>query len=513
MRIVPLFFLSFLLLVQCSKPFNVNSHQKPLTEDYNDKLKPFYHGVASGDPYDDSVVIWTKVTPVQAGEIEVKWEISTDANMNSIVNSGIMKTNSLDDYTTRVEVGGLLADTRYFYRFSSNGHYSVIGRTKTLPTGTVDSLSIGVVSCSNYEWGYFNSYRKLAEKEVDFVLHLGDYIYEYGPGTYGDTTIGRKVRPPYEILKLGDYRERYSQYRLDPDLNEIHRRHPFICIWDDHEVTNDSYTTGAQNHQEGEGDYSERKRAAKKAYYEWIPIRGESSDKHYRSFNIGSLAQLIMLDERLEGRTKPAESFNSINNESRMLGETQLQWLYQQMESSSSQWNIIGNSVIFSDLNLTGLRESKVNLDAWDGFPYEKNEILNFLNSNPAERTIFLTGDTHSSWAFQSPRSASQNGQNPVKQLLAMEFGTPSVNSGNSDERNSKEEVIAAQDKILAQNSHLKYVNLSDHGYMILTLYRDGGKADWYYVDNLRSRQANESLAKSVRFTVSEGSLNLISTE
>ena len=496
-----------LVLLSCNDSSNIDEtdiYDLALAKIYNQDLHPFYHGVASGDPQNHSVIIWTKVTPDNDQELEVTWNVSQHESMDPVLQSGKTTTSKSTDYTVNVDVGNLRPGEYYYYQFTFEGNKSVVGRTKTLPDASIDSLSIGVVSCSNYEWGYFNSYRMLSEKNVDFVLHLGDYIYEYGPGTYGDTTIGRVVIPPYEILKLKDYRQRYSQYRLDPDLQEIHRKHPFICIWDDHEVSNDSYAEGAQNHQAEEGSYLNRMNAAKQAYYEWIPIRGKASDLHYRSFEMGNFAQLLMLDERLAGRTKPAESYAQISDESRMLGQEQLEWLFERLDSDKSSWNIIGNSVIFSDLNLVGLRENRVNLDAWDGFPYEKREIVNYFSNNPSERAIFLTGDTHSSWAFNSPSKDIADPVNRTPSAAILEFGTPSVNSANADERSTEDEVNSAQKQILSQNPHLEYVNLSDHGYMIITLFENEGHTDWYYVDNLRSRTASETKEHAIRFLISQ---------
>ncbi|MBX2961178.1 MAG: alkaline phosphatase D family protein [Cyclobacteriaceae bacterium] len=275
-------------------------------------LKPFYHGVASGDPLHDRVIIWTRVTPEDSlPTIDVDWEVSTDQNFTSIKTKGKVTTSPARDYTVKVDVTGLSSDQTYYYRFKALGTTSMAGRTKTSPIDMKDSLKFAVVSCSNWEFGYFNAYARIAEKELDAVLHLGDYIYEYGTGKYGDTTIGRINMPLHEIISLQDYRTRHSQYRLDEGLRQVSLMHPFIAIWDDHEVANDTYAEGAQNHQPEEGDFNERKQAAKQAYYEWIPIR--EGEKHYRTFSYGKLADIIMLDERLAGRTKQAEGKTTLN--------------------------------------------------------------------------------------------------------------------------------------------------------------------------------------------------------
>jgi alkaline phosphatase D len=230
-------------------------------------LSPFYHGVASGDPMTDRVIIWTRVTPTSHQEVEVKWEVASDNTFTKIVQKGSTVTDKSKDYTVKLDVTGLEANTSYFYRFSALNSTSTIGKTKTIDNTGQNEIKLGIVSCSNIQWGYFSAYKHLANKKLDAVLHLGDYFYEHGPNGYGDPEFVQKHVPPYEIVELSDYRTRYSQYRLDKDLQLIHQNHPFIAIWDDHEITNNSHKTGAENHQEDEGDYSTRKAVARKAYF------------------------------------------------------------------------------------------------------------------------------------------------------------------------------------------------------------------------------------------------------
>ena len=464
-----------------------------LSVHYDSALAPFYHGVASGDPLQDRVIIWTKVTPEYHQAVNVIWKMSDKSDMSNTLFDGQELTDSLSYYTVKVDVIGLDPGKTYYYQFEALGKKSLIGTTKTLPVSSVDEVSIGVVSCSNYEWGYFNAYEQLAKKDVDVVIHLGDYIYEYQTGGYGDTTIGRIVDPTHEIITLEDYRLRYSQYRLDKDLQAVHSSHPFICIWDDHEVSNNSYTLGAENHQDNEGDYMERKEIAKKVYYEWIPIRENEAHKHYRSFNFGNLTKLIMLDERLEGRTKPADNYESISDDQKMLGLEQMVWLENELKTKDQIWKIIGNQVIFADLDVSAVYpKSKVNLDAWDGYPSEKKELITYLTGNKIGNTIFVTGDTHCSWAFDVKNS---NGEN-----VALEFGTPGVTSANYDEYTSVDTVMYTEQIFMKTNQHLKYVDLRNHGYAILTLMPDGGNVKWYYIDSLRSDESGEKMGKSINF-------------
>lgn len=276
----------------------------------------FRHGVASGDPLQDRVILWTRVTPVdaQTSQLDVSWEIAEDAAFRRKVRRGGTSTGPERDFTVKVDVTGLRPMTRYHYRFRCGEQTSPVGQTQTLPAGKVDDLVIAVASCALYSGGFFNGYREIARLDrVDLVLHLGDYIYEYGgaPDQLGMSIgqkIGRAPTPANEAITLADYRERHSCYRLDPDLQAAHARAPWICVWDDHEAANDSWMGGAQNHQPNEGDWAARRTASVRAYYEWIPIReprpGHSFEAINRSFELGDLATLVMLENRLVGRSR-----------------------------------------------------------------------------------------------------------------------------------------------------------------------------------------------------------------
>lgn len=276
-------------------------------EDYFDSsLAPFYHGVASGDPLKDAVIIWTRVT-TNATEVTVNWKVATDATMATIVKQGTVTTSDAKDYTVKIDVTDLNPNTTYYYQFEALGQSSEIGKTRTSPTGNVDNVRFGIVSCSNYQNGYFNAYQELSERtDIDAVIHLGDYIYEYETGGYGySDAVGRGHLPENEIITLSDYRVRYSYYRLDPMLRSVHQQHPFILVWDDHEFSNDANKFGAENHDEAtEGSWETRKNNAYKAYFEWMPVRANSIQEYrlYRDFSYGNLADIFMLDTRIEGR-------------------------------------------------------------------------------------------------------------------------------------------------------------------------------------------------------------------
>ena len=461
----------------------------------NNNNSHFIHGVASGDPKEDRVIIWTRITNKKAGEEAVKWEISESQNFATLINHGELTTNSNIDYTVKVDVPGLQPGKQYYYRFICNEQYSPIGRTKTLAGSKSDDIHLGIVSCSNYEFGYFNAYEGLANENLDAILHLGDYIYEYAPGKYGDKDFERKHLPAKEILTLEDYRIRYAQYRTDKSLQKAHQMHPFIMIWDDHEIANNAYKEGAQNHQDDEGNFMERKQIAKKAYYEWQPIRETKDSVLYRSFQFGDLVDLIMLDERYIGRNKPANTPEDAKLERTMLGDTQLGWFKKELNSSTAKWKVIGNQVIFAPCNLSLVRpESPVNLDAWDGYDYERNEIVNFLGHTPINNTIFVTGDTHSSWAFEVPMDKNSYKSNPLS--CAIEIGTPSITSANWDEGATVEEAMLGEQALLMSNPHLKYVNGRDHGYVLLHLSASKANVQWYYTQDIKHELSEIKLAK-----------------
>ena len=271
----------------------------------------FTHGVASGDPLSDRVILWSRAVPGggRHTDMAARWEVAIDAQFANIVTAGVTATDKQRDYTLKVDATGLQPNTRYFYRFINKDGVSPVGQTRTLPLGDVDSFRLGIASCSNYPQGYFNAYADMAQTELDVVLHLGDYIYEYEEGEYADPvalkSLQRNVQPEHEIVSIEDYRMRYGLYRTDPDLQAVHARHPFICVWDDHELANDTWISGAENHDAQQGDFSKRAAAARQAYHEWMPIRTSPAGDQgpiFRNFAIGNLADLIMLDTRHHGR-------------------------------------------------------------------------------------------------------------------------------------------------------------------------------------------------------------------
>ena len=437
----------------------------------------FTHGIASGDPLSDRVILWTRYLPKAGasqvgGQLnEIIWQVADDASFTRLVASGTAATSAGRDYTVKVDATGLQAGKRYFYRFRVNGEYSPIGSTKTLPVGDVPQFRMAVASCSNYPQGYFHAYDDIAKSDLDVVLHLGDYIYEYARGVYvnpiAEGTLGRAVEPENEILTLDDYRARYAVYRADKDLQAAHAAHPWICVWDDHELMNNTWKTGAQNHNEGEGDFDERIAMARKAYHEWMPIRTAAQTDQapiYRQFQIGNLADLIMLDTRLHGRdeqliyqrdipkaggTEPFVKEWLMNPNRTILGAEQENWLASQLAAGRDRgatWQIIGQQVLMGKLitpvlakdaidsmalpkryreRLEGMREIAeaglpMNLDAWDGYPVCRDRI-HATFKRFAKNPVVLAGDTHNGWAF--------NMQDQEGDAIGVEIGTPGITS------------------------------------------------------------------------------------
>ncbi|GAA5586471.1 hypothetical protein Acal01_01618 [Acinetobacter calcoaceticus] len=333
----------------------------------------FLHGVASGDPLQDKVILWTRLTPVDLNaRLKLTWEIATDNQFKQNLKTGMVETTKTDDFTVKVDAAGLQANTIYYYRFRFGNKISSVGQTKTLPIST-NKVTFAVCSCSNYPAGYFYVYREMAKQNVDVIIHLGDYIYEYGADGYAAedaAKLGRTLPTDNnkEIIKLDDYRKRYALYRQDKDLQAAHQRHPFIVIWDDHELANDTWRDGAENHQSDEGAFSDRKLAALQAYFEWMPIRPVSNTDHlniYRQFNFGSLVELTMLDTRIIARDKQLEyadymtaaglnaqkfQVDLTDPKRTLMGYTQRDWLVDKLKQSTATWNVIGQQVLMSKM-------------------------------------------------------------------------------------------------------------------------------------------------------------------
>lgn len=479
---------------------------------------PFQHGVASGDPLAHQVIIWTRLTAPELDEIPVILRVFLDSSLQHPIYEGVEYARSQQDYTIKFDPLLPEANTTYYYQFESLGYFSPIGRTKTIPEpdDSINHARLAVVACSNYPQGYFNVYRKVAQREdLDAVLHLGDYIYEYAQGEYADSALlsARPVDPPHPTISLVDYRKRYALYRTDVDLQECHRQHPFICVWDDHEIADNTWKEGAANHASNQGDFNARKRAAIQAYHEWMPIRRIMPDddtKIYRSFDYGNLFTLMMLDTRVIGRDKqPTLPHEARDPNRQLLGHEQESWLFSELERSygkGAKWHLLGQQVMFAPLTLGALPDNpnwhvgggvKINFDQWDGYQTSRRNLLNRINSMALDNVVVLTGDIHSSWAMDislDPGNALVYNRFTGEGSLAVEFVTPAVSSPAAPTKGLSDLALAA---LIPLNPHLKWVDLYHRGYIVLDITPEHCKADWFHVNTVRSRDHIEKFARS----------------
>ena len=461
----------------------------------------FRHGVASGDPLADCVILWTRVTPRATTAAQtVSWQIARDANFANIIARGEVETGAARDFTVKLDARGLEPATTYYYRFQSGGEQSAIGRTKTLPRENVARVRLGVVSCSNFPQGYFNAYACLANRhDLDAILHLGDYLYEYSEDQYGDgSRLGRAPVPDNEMVALQDYRLRHAQYKADPDSQAIHQQHPFIVTWDDHEFTNNTWSGGAQNHNPdlGEGEWNARRAAAIQAYFEWMPIREDAptlQGKIYRAFRFGNLATLFMLDTRMIGRDRQVlrEETALIEDPDRqLLGAEQEGWLAEQFVASvrsKSTWTVLGQQVMFAPQTPTGATSG--NADSWDGYRGARGRVFDMIERAKVNNLAVLTGDVHSSWAFDLPRDPFKGYDKATgKGSIGVEFAGTSVTSPSAVGRDGQKQL----DDLMAARPHLHYVDGRYRGYYVVDLTRQRLQADYYALATIEERSTKE---------------------
>lgn len=475
----------------------------------------FQHGVASGDPMADRVILWTRVTPTPEATpgsgvgdvVVVTWEVSPDPGFGHITASGSVSTDAGRDHTVKFDATGLAPDSWYHYRFHALGQTSTVGRTRTAPADGAMPASgrwrTGVVSCSNWEAGYFAGYRHLVQRgDLDVVIELGDYIYEYERGGY-TAKFGaiRHHEPPHEIITLRDYRTRLAQYRTDPDLQSLHAHVPWICTWDDHELANDAWEHGAENHQPHEGNWGDRKAAGSQAYFEWMPIRPDSLRDGgflYRRLRWGALAELSMLDLRSYRTETPGRlDGHAVDQAGTMTGADQFDWLTRGLASSTARWNVVGNSVMVSPVmippldhrtmgaltELLGIPREGItyNADQWDGYAGERRRLFESIRNTGKRNFVFLTGDIHSSWANEVPVDPADY---PGAGVDAVEFVTPSITSNNVDDilkmPSGNGLSAAAQGALSGANNHIRWVDLDRHGYTVVEFTQDYAHADYW---------------------------------
>jgi alkaline phosphatase D len=478
---------------------------------------PFQHGVASGDPRTDRVVVWTRVTASDPGPVDVEWRVAESPELTDVVASGTHVARPEGDHTVKVDVTGLTPGRTYYYGFSALGHRSEVGRTKTLSENS-EHVRFAVCSCAKYSAGYFNAYARIADREkLDFVLHLGDYIYEYptDDGKAIGPQIGREMDPPHECRTLEDYRRRYSHYRRDPDVQRVHALHPFINTLDDHEFCNDTWAGGAGKHDEAEdGPWEDRKGAALQAWHEWIPIRvDDPSQPHliFRDFDVGGLVHLMLLDGRTH-RDKQVRGDELHDDGRTVLGAEQYRWLIDRLSDTPQPWRVIGNSVMIgqvftgfqpeeigeplSEMGILTHRDLGPEPDQWDGYPAERDRLFAFLEDRDVRNTVFVSGDVHSAWAVELKRDPMNDDEAP----LAVEFVTTSVTSENLDEEMHtppRTRSVEIEKEIIEDNPHISWVELDSHGYMVCDITRERVQNDWFFVESLRERTPNETKGAS----------------
>ncbi len=505
----------------------------------------FAHGIASGDPGMDSVLLWTRATPA-AGEasLDLAWELAEDAAFDRVIRRGEVRADAGRDFTVKVDVRDLTPGTEYFYRFAARDSMTAVGRSKTLPTTGVQQVRLAVFSCSNYPAGYFHVYREGSRvPDLDAFLHLGDYLYEYGSGGYATEDaeeLGRSLPADNdgELYTLTDYRKRYALYRKDPDLQAMHAAAPCIAVWDDHEVANDAWLEGAENHSPEEGDWGERKLAALRAWYEWLPVRppvAEGNEQIYRSFDFGELLSLHMLDTRIIGRDQQLVYRNYVDAETgvmdqdrfrsdlgnpdrNLLGAAQLDWLGERLAASNARWQLLGQQVLMAKMHLPAdllgmedlaklpprlaemaqlkaalLRGSAIdpeqqvrlqrvtpyNLDAWDGYPAER-EKLYATAQQLGKRLVVLAGDTHNAWYSRlHDREGTEVG---------VELATASVTSPGLEKYLKVEgaEAVQLAESMTLLIDELQYCNAHQRGFMLVSVAPDALEAEWLFVDTIK---------------------------
>jgi alkaline phosphatase D len=516
----------------------------------------FAHGVASGDPDADSVVLWTRVT-TGAPEVDGRWEVAVDDSFRNVVSSGNFVTTPERDFTVKVLADRLAPGARYYYRFLVDDTTSMTGRTRTLPTGHVERLGLALASCSNFPFGFFNAYEVIAQDdEVDYVLHLGDYIYEYGPDGYGGPTgemIGRIHEPRKEIVTLEDYRTRHAQYKADAGSVAMHAAHPLIPIWDDHESANNPWMQGAENHQpEREGDWNDRKHASLRAYYEWMPVRepatGGSREAYWRHLRFGDLASLITLETRHTGRAKQIEyvdHIDAINTTddaqafvSDVLGAPDRRMISKEMEQFTDDaireslvenrpWRLIGNQIpmarthvpplhdpLFAErktdetdpvaaelakLNKMGELRLPIYLDTWDGYGWAREKFYDLAKDAGATDLLVLTGDSHSFW---SNALHDESGR-----PMGLEVGTTGITSPG-DFVAFGDEGAAKMDELLAKyNDEVLWTDGQHPGYVRLIMDRESARADYVTVTDILSKDYRPYVLKSMAIEKRDGTL------
>lgn len=537
----------------------------------------FRHGVASGDPSASELILWTALTPVdstvKAIPVRLEYVISPQrltheadwaalfSGKASVNHLGVFLALAERDWTLKVDLGNtaLYAGVKFaeghmvalpaahyiYYRFVAGTQVSRIGRARTLPSGRVEQARFAVASCANLPEGFFSVYDMISQQDdLDFVLHLGDYLYEYGEDEYGDGSAlvrdgqNRVPEPPTEMLTQQDYVLRHAQYKRDRELQRLHAQFPLIAVWDDHEIANDSYRDGAENHTEGaEGAYQARKGFAIRAYFNWMPLREQfprqgnnllpdAREVIYRRIRVGDLMDLIMLDTRIIGRDKqvaaPAIDPERFDPERSLLGPDQRQWLQLQMllaKNEGAQWTFLGQQVMFGQLNLVELPQIQLlgqkllgslvalNMDQWDGYVAERDRVREFVRAIGLQNLVVLTGDIHTSWGIELYENPFVLAGTLIEQPFGVELVAPSVTSPGFPDGVAE----LASGLIPLANPHIRYNELKAHGYVLVELSREKMTASWRYAASITdpAQIGVEDTGKARSFEVLAGTSRL----
>jgi alkaline phosphatase D len=483
----------------------------------------FAHGVASGEPRQRSVMLWTRHVP--GGRLA--WQVSRTPDFAGIVAEGEVMAEAEHDYCVKPVAAGLKPGSWYHYRFrDSRGAVSPAGRTRTLPEGRTPRFSLGIFSCANLAFGYFNAYaHAAARRDLDLLVHLGDYYYEYHSGKYPsarEAVPGRILDPAHEAILLADYRLRHAAYRSDPDLQRLHASAPMVMMWDDHETANDSWSGGAENHDPAkEGPWAARTAAARRAYREWLPI----SDNVWESYEIGDLATLFRPETRLTARSRPLVYAEAVRRgedmkaslmrfrdsawsdpERTMMGSEQEAWLagaFRRSARQGTRWQLLAQQTVMGSfalpvearawlradapaevrrLTAIGAAASEVglplNLDAWDGYPAARERLLrSALDAD--SNLLVLSGDSHNGWAFDLDLAGAPAGA---------EFAGMSVTSPGLESFTPGTDPAVVERAVRARNPSLKWADLRRRGYLTLTLTRDRATGEFLSLDTVRAR-------------------------
>lgn len=480
----------------------------------------FLHGIASGDPTTDSIILWTRVTPNldPAGMVPVYLKVSESPYLENGTTYSIL-TDSTSDFTVKVDVKGLEPNKHYYYQFySSNGESTRIGRTRTLPEENyTDEIKLGVYSCSNYAGGFFTAYSMPAIKDsVDFVIHLGDYIYEHENGVYTNgTSIGRVHMPDREMWKLDDYRERYASYHLDSDLQLSHAMFPWILVWDDHEIADNSWLRGSVNSLGW--DFLARKEAGVQAYFEWLPIRPQTNIyKVWRELKFGKLLDLLMLDTRHYSRdvTDIYTNTNYIaaiadKEERTMMGFDQEKWLYDSLKNSDAAWKVIGSQTVVDHVDFSSIGKiigppfETLDYDTFDGYTANRDRLLGTIESNNISDVVIISGDFHIAWTHELFTDVNKYNKKTGEGAIAVEFATTAASSPTTFPKDyNVEQCYAVSKTLVDHNNGLLWNEAWFRGYFELKLTLDEVKAEFFGVNVTNSDHEEYSLAE---FAVDRG--------